>query len=171
MGNGRTSKKKFGKFENKTAIKGLTFERPDFFKMHFGKPVILRNLIKDDLRRNFGTNSFPPSRFYYLLLLDFWIGTLLINPLAISVVRGSWQNLDQVMEHLLPAKVFPRVATYVCYGVGCLASFSVSLINHYVDRRVRPDPSGRWLSVRQVRFFLASRLFTLCSLYSDICTP
>ncbi len=139
--------------------------------MHFriGKPVVLKNLIKDDLRRNFGTNTFPPEHFYYLLLADFWIGTLVINPLAISVVRGSWQNLDQLMEYLLPAEKHPRVSTYACAAFGCLASFSVSLTNHYCDRSFRPDKSGRWFSLREVRFFVASRLFTLASLYGDIC--
>ncbi len=137
--------------------------------MPWGKPVKLKELIKYDLRRNFCTNAFPPNLMYYLLLADFWLGTLVINPLAISVVRGSWQNLDQLMEALLPVKVYPRAAAYLCFGLGCVTHFSVHLSNHYFDRRVCPDLSGKWCSLRELRFALISRLFTLAALYGAIC--
>jgi len=125
------------------------------------KPVVLRDLIKDDLRRNFGTSSYPPDRFYYPMLADFWLAALLFYPLAIAVFRGTWQCLD----HLAAAVMPPRVATYVCLFVGAASSLAVTIANYHIDAWVQPPKPG---IANRVKFFLYSRGFTIASLLSDI---
>jgi hypothetical protein len=135
--------------------------------MSVGSTVGLKKLIQDDLRRNFGTKSFPPAHFYYFLFVDFWLGALLFYPLSIAVFRGTWQNLDQLMEWWLPAGGFHgRLSTYVCLFVGMAASFSVSMTNYYVDWYCKA-PSKEASCWSRMLFFAATRGFTLYSLYAD----
>ena len=136
--------------------------------MRVGRPILLKSVIKEELRRNFGTKSYPPIHFFYYLMLDFWMGAIVFYPLIIACFRGTWQCLDQLSEFLLPVQKYDYTGTYCCLGMGSIFSLTISMVNQYLDRKIKPDYHDFWLSWTEVRFFLVSRIFTLFSLYTEV---
>lgn len=108
-------------------------------------------IIIEDLKRVFKRDVFKPRGLFFCLIIDFWLGTLIFGPLIFITFRGSWQCWDYVVVSLFKCGLIQSIMTTVS---GCLIMTVIVLSNIYLQDTLKPDPSGKWFTKKQVQIYV-----------------
>ena len=104
-------------------------------------------IIIEDLKRVFKKDVFRPRALFFCLFVDYWLGFLVFGPLIFITFRGSWQIWDYVLTSTINCGLVQSIMTTV---TGSIVMTLMVLTNIYLQDCLKPDPSGKKFSQKQV---------------------